>query len=159
MAGRVPAIVRPQACHIREVKVPFRDTCFRSVADRNCVIVRWCGEQREANGPSVVAQTRFGRADWRASDGKVKPRPVMNGKPPTLTGQVTKRSGERWGDWRRRARKVRPVKWRDLRGVEQGMCARSSRPHAHPRAGVRALIVAMKPGNAGGAKGCRKVET
>jgi hypothetical protein len=27
------------------------------------------------------------------------------------------------------------------------------------RIGVRALIVAMKPGNAGGAKGCRKVET
>jgi hypothetical protein len=27
------------------------------------------------------------------------------------------------------------------------------------RAGVRALILAMKPGNAGGAKGCRKVET
>jgi hypothetical protein len=25
--------------------------------------------------------------------------------------------------------------------------------------GVRAFIVAMKPGNAGGAKGCRKVET
>ena len=28
-----------------------------------------------------------------------------------------------------------------------------------PPAGVTALIVAMKPGNAGGAKGCRKVET
>jgi hypothetical protein len=27
------------------------------------------------------------------------------------------------------------------------------------RAGVRAPIVAMKPGNAGGAKGCREVET
>jgi hypothetical protein len=27
------------------------------------------------------------------------------------------------------------------------------------RAGVTALIVAMKPGNAGGAKGCREVET
>ena len=27
------------------------------------------------------------------------------------------------------------------------------------RAGVRAPIVALKPGNAGGAKGCRKVET
>ena len=27
------------------------------------------------------------------------------------------------------------------------------------RAGVGALIVALKPGNAGGAKGCRKVET
>jgi hypothetical protein len=97
MAGLDPAIVRLQACHIREVQVPFRDTCFRSVADRNCVIVRWGGEQREANGPSVVTQTRFGRADWRASDGKVKPRPVMNGEPPTLTGQVTKRSGEAVG--------------------------------------------------------------
>jgi hypothetical protein len=30
--------------------------------------------------------------------------------------------------------------------------------HIH-RAGVRALIVAMKPGNSGGAKGCRKMET
>ena len=27
------------------------------------------------------------------------------------------------------------------------------------RAGVRAPIVAMKPGNSGGAKGCRKMET
>ncbi len=27
------------------------------------------------------------------------------------------------------------------------------------RTGVRAPIVALKPGNAGGAKGCRKVET
>jgi hypothetical protein len=33
--------------------------------------------------------------------------------------------------------------------------AAGSRLHA----GVRALIVATKPGNAGGAKGCRKVET
>ena len=33
--------------------------------------------------------------------------------------------------------------------------AEGSRLHA----GVTALIVAMKPGNAGGAKGCRKVET
>jgi len=34
-----------------------------------------------------------------------------------------------------------------------------SKPHAVPRAGVRVLIVALKPGNAGGAKGDRKVET
>jgi hypothetical protein len=27
------------------------------------------------------------------------------------------------------------------------------------RAGVRAPLVALKPGNAGGAKGCRKVDT
>ena len=97
MAGPVPAIVRPQACNIREVQVPFRNTCFRPVADRNCVIARWCGEQREANGQSVVTRTRFGRADWRASDGKAKPRPAMSGKPATLTGQVTKRSEEAVG--------------------------------------------------------------
>ena len=51
------------------------------------------------------------------------------------------------------------MKWRDLRVCLQGLCARLSKPHAQPRAGVRALIVASKPGNAGGAKGCRKVET
>src|SRR5450432_3598917 len=87
------AIVRPRAYHIREVKVPFRDTCFRPVADRNRVIVRWRGEQREANGPSVVTRTRFGRAGWRATGGMAKPGPAKSGKPSTLTGQVTKRSG------------------------------------------------------------------
>jgi hypothetical protein len=93
MARLVRATVRPRAYHIREVKVPFRETCFRPVADRNCFIVRWGGEQREANGQSVVTRTRFGRADWRASGGKAKPGPETNGKPSTLTGQVTKRSG------------------------------------------------------------------
>jgi hypothetical protein len=44
------------------------------------------------------------------------------------------------------------VKAGDLRGCKRG--ARAIR-----RAGVRALVVAMKPGNAGGAKGGRKVET
>jgi hypothetical protein len=59
------------------------------------------------------------------------------------------------------------VKRGDLRGARRRKdskvppSARSTpgqRGHAF-RAGVRALIVAMKPGNAGGAKGCRKVET
>ena len=36
---------------------------------------------------------------------------------------------------------------------------RGARGEVHHRAGVRALVVAQKPGNAGGAKGCRKVET
>jgi hypothetical protein len=53
MARLVRAIVRSQAYHIREVKVPFRDSCFHPVADRNCVTARWGGEQREANGQSV----------------------------------------------------------------------------------------------------------
>jgi len=53
MARPVRAAVRSQAYHIREMKVPFRDPCFRPVADRNRVTVRWGGEQREANGQSV----------------------------------------------------------------------------------------------------------
>lgn len=61
------------------------------------------------------------------------------------------------------------VKWRDLRGRVQGRGARLNKPQARPRAGVSAPIVAIrpnadgirreKPGNAGGAKGGRKVET
>jgi hypothetical protein len=47
------------------------------------------------------------------------------------------------------------MKYGDLHGAR-----RIEEPERHIlRAGVRALIVAMKPGNAGGAKGCRKVET
>jgi hypothetical protein len=64
--------------------------------------------------------------------------------------------------WRDRTREARRPAWRKRRkDSEVPSSARSitgpkeSRLHA----GVRALIVAMKPGNAGGAKGCRKVET
>ena len=49
--------------------------------------------------------------------------------------------------WRDRTREARRPAWRK----------RAAEVDHH--AGVRAPIVAMKPGNAGGAKGCRKVET
>ena len=55
------------------------------------------------------------------------------------------------GDLRDARRKMDP-KVPPPQGVLQ---AAGSRLHA----GVRAPIVATKPGNAGGAKGCRKVET
>ena len=42
-------------------------------------------------------------------------------------GQVTKRSWERLGDWRRSARKARHVKRRDLRG-RKGTCASNREP-------------------------------
>jgi hypothetical protein len=66
--------------------------------------------------------------------------------------------GRLWRDGIREAR--RPVRrkrrkdsrYRPPRGAERVLESRL-------RAGVRAPIVAMKPGNAGGAKGCRKVET
>jgi hypothetical protein len=70
-----------------------------------------------------------------------------------LKGWVTKRPWGRSGGWRRKASKARRVKQGDLRG------ARGKAELPDHRAGVRALVVAMKPGNAGGAKGCRKVET
>jgi hypothetical protein len=48
------------------------------------------------------------------------------------------------------------VKWGDLHGASDEELLSMWRS---PRAGVRAPIGATKPGNAGGAKGCRKVET
>ena len=73
----------------------------------------------------------------------------------TLRGWVSKRSSgaARWletegfeGQRREAGRPARRARGR-----------RAVRPP--PRAGARALVVALKPGNAGGAKGCRKVET
>jgi hypothetical protein len=55
------------------------------------------------------------------------------------------------GEMREAKRPARPI----ARG---GVEVRTERK-PHPRAGVTALIVALKPGNAGGAKGGRKVET
>jgi hypothetical protein len=48
-------------------------------------------------------------------------------------------------------------------GLQEGHRSRKSLPSRkrgpRPPARVTALIVALKPGNAGGAKGCRKMET
>src|SRR5260370_11070568 len=55
----------------------------------------------------------------------------------------------------REARRPRPSPGQALHGMQEGTEALRPRPPA----GVTALIVAMKPGNAGGAKGCRKMET
>jgi hypothetical protein len=60
-------------------------------------------------------------------------------------------------------------RWLETEGSEGGMrearrpawaASGHKKPEGRaPRAGGTALIVAMKPGNAGGAKGCRKMET
>jgi hypothetical protein len=60
-------------------------------------------------------------------------------------------------------------RWLETEGSEGGMrearrpawaaSGHRSRQGRAPQAGVTALIVAMKPGNAGGAKGCREMET
>src|SRR5215471_12119263 len=84
----------------------------------------------------------------------------------TLRGEVLKRSWEAAG-WLEAEDSggTEHVKREDLRGA-RGERIRTAhreeqngpRSRAH-RAGGRAPIVAVKPGNAGGAKGCRKVET
>ena len=66
--------------------------------------------------------------------------------------------GRLWRDGTREARRPawrkrrKDSRYRPPRGAERASASRL-------RAGVRAPIVALKPGNAGGAKGCRKVET
>jgi len=77
-----------------------------------------------------------------------KPGPAKSGKAHRAEGWVRKRRWERSGGWRRNALKARHCKRRDL-------CEPASSRHG---TGVRAPIVAVKPGNAGGAKGGRKVE-
>ena len=64
--------------------------------------------------------------------------------------------GTAWGGWRRNAQKVEYVNRGDLSRVRRCSCWRASRRAAC--SGVRAAIVAKKPGNSGGAKGCRKVD-
>jgi hypothetical protein len=50
---RRPTIVRVQARLVREVEVLSRHTQV-PVINRNCVAVRWGGEQREVKGSSVA---------------------------------------------------------------------------------------------------------
>lgn len=47
-----PALVRPQGQFINRVKVPV-GVCHNVVAENNCPIVKWGGEQLEAKGQSV----------------------------------------------------------------------------------------------------------
>src|SRR3990172_12546169 len=77
------------------------------------------------------------------------------GKPVELKGSVRKRRRGLRGGWRRKGRKVVYVKQGDLSGVRTEFKPERRRAD---RAGVRAPIVALKRGNARGAKGRRKVE-
>jgi hypothetical protein len=123
---------------------PVQVDALRLVAERNCVAARRGGEYREANGRSAT-QVNSIRPDVSASL-----RPIGEAqterKPVALRGSVSKRRRGTSGVWRRNDRKAEHMKQRDLRGA------------GHGRAGVRGTIVAMKPGNAGRAKGSRKMD-
>jgi hypothetical protein len=97
-------------------------------------------------------------AKWRNPDRKRKP--------VTLKGSVSKRWRGTPGGWRRNGRKAKHMTQRDLSGANRcsssataALWGDSRREDAKSRrAGVRGAIVAKKPGNAGGAKGSRKMD-
>jgi hypothetical protein len=152
---RRPTIVRVQARLVREVEVlPWPS--HWPVIDRNCDAreARW-GATGDEGVVRSASDTRYGRADRRAYDGKAKPGPARSRKPRTLRvgGKAMLGGGEVVGDGR--LGRLSGVKHGDLRCVQEGRRAEGPPPGA----GVRAPMVARKPGNAGGATGCRKVET
>lgn len=142
---------------------PLQVDALRPVFKGNCVLVTGGGKQPEKNNQSVTKVNSI-RPDCLASlpyNGEAQT--DASRKSRTLRGSVTKRSRKQWGGWRLNGcdgqahQSRRPVRisgrcsYAELR-KEQAVSRAS-------RTGVRASIVAMKPGNAGGAKGCRETDT
>ena len=98
------------------------------------------GERPVRNACELDSAGCFGEpaAKWRSPDRKRKP--------VTLRGSVPKRWRGTPGGWRWNGWKARHMTQRDLSGTRLR------------RAGVRGAIVATKPGNAGRAKGSRKMD-
>ena len=116
---------------------------YRGAVEGNCVAVRRGGEQPETDGRSQT-QVNSIRHAQRASLRAMSEACRASGESVSVQG-LPKLKTDRGGcGWSENDRKRAWVKWRDRRGTLT-------------RAGVRGSIVAMKPGNAGGAKGPRKV--
>ena len=112
-------------------------------AEGNCVAVTRGGEQPEAEGWSETKVNSIRRAQRASLLGKGEVCRV-SGESVTVLGLPTLDTGRCECGWSRNDRKGAWRKWR-------------SRSGELSRDGVRGSIVAVKPGNAGGAKGPRKV--
>ena len=115
----------------------------RGAVESNCVAERRGGEQLETEGWSrtkVNSMRHVPRASLRAKGAACR----ESGEPVPVQGLPKLETGRCGCGWSGNVRKGAWDKWRDRRGWLT-------------RAGVRASIVAVKPGNAGGAKGRRKV--
>ncbi len=115
----------------------------RGAAEGNCVAARRGGEQPEADGRSrtrVNSIRPMSRASLQAKGEACR----ASGEPVPVRGLPILATGRGGGEWSGNVRKGPWPKWRDRRG-------------RLTRAGVRGSVVASKPGNAGGAKGPRKV--
>ena len=124
------------------------ETSYGIAAGGNCVVVRRGGEQPEADlrsqtkvnpiRPSTVASLLGNGEACRMSGNRFLPQPSSTGEKRTVGGG--------WGE---NAGKV------SCGSIE--ICP-GRNPHKRDRTEVRAAIVALKRGNARGAKGGRKVE-
>ncbi len=175
-----PVACAPVSLLHRRGASPRRGPSGVPVAEGNCVVRRQGGEQPEANDQSVVPlginqapQTRFGLLPWRACMPKAKPKtlgPAGDAAPrwrePPVSPMVRKRQTAHRtavGGWRQNGRKVQhDDAGRPGRQTGRYSCAVNppravTRVRRASRTGVRASIVAWKPGNAGGAKGRREV--
>ena len=160
--------MRSRARSVQGGANPLQVNLLRPVANRNCVAVRRGGEQRKANrvvrseskldsatltGEPAVERRSLYLCEQESHDAEgLGVKAVMGGSGVVGDGRL----------WRDRTREARRPAWRKEENGHQGTALRKE--HSGPtgsrhRAGVRAPIVVTKPGNAGGAKGCRKVET
>ena len=142
------AIVRPRAYSVREVQVrprrTYRPEARGNCADREAAWGATRGERAIRRMTNSIRPCRLASLRWK---GEAQTR--ANGRPVTLMVGVKAMTGA--------------VRWLETESLEGGTreVERPGRPQgaqAH-RTGVRPPIVARKPGNAGGAKGWRKVET
>ena len=167
MPALVAGIVRSQARSVQGGASPLQVNLLRPVANRNCVAARRGGEQRKANGvvrnvSKLDSATLTGEPAMQRRSPDLREREAQDaeglGAKAIMGGSGVVGDGRLWRDGTREARRPawrkrrKDSRYRPPRGAE-----RASESGLH--AGVRALVVAMKPGNAGGAKGCRKVET
>jgi hypothetical protein len=107
------------------------------VVDRNCVEVIRGGEQRKTNVWRVVKRTGFGLLGWRAGSFTAKPRMVVDAEGDESSDPLTLMDGCRRDAWKFVCSKQGELSWDES------------------AAAVRGSVVALKPGNAGGAKGSR----
>ena len=120
------------------------ETSYGRAAEGNCVAARRGGEQPETEGRSrtkVNSIRHVRRASLLARGEACR----VSGKPVTALTLSKLATGRLGCGWSENDPKRAWDKWRSRRGELS-------------RDGVRGSIVAMKPGNSGGAKGCRKME-
>jgi hypothetical protein len=104
----------------------------RSVSLRSIGEARTCEEQEAHGAEGLGDKATRGTVRWLETEG--------------------------FEGWTREARRPARRKRKEDVGYRPPEWSRTGQA-SRLRAGVTALVVAMKPGNAGGAKGCRKVET